>query len=233
MSRAPLTDIALDFVREEAKEIVGDLHSELENTVSTYCHDADLAHEAVNDFLTNLPRHSDQTIDGFVAWRILEITGTVLRKLTGDAKLLREGKDPIAHQSLTDDDKKPTVDDTQIRESAGYTKDEDVAKSSLTDKAQEHQISDYDIGESSRDDTFTYKDEFERIPSPAECYRRATHYLFTHIISDCIENSDFKRLQPIIENTETTRNELNKIVSRMFEKLGKGLRIPDSDDQMT
>ena len=223
----------LDFFEEEAKDALDDFREQLENTVSVYCHDAGLARDGVDAFLKNLPHHPQREIDGFVAWNMLQIIGSVLRKLTGDAEMLREGKDPIAHQSLTDDDKKPTVDDATIRESAGYTQDEDVAESSLTDKAQDYRISDHDISSSSKDENFTYEDAFEHIPSPAECYRRATHYLFTHLISDCIDTRDFKRLQPIIENALATRHELDRLISRMFEKLGKGLRIPDSDDQMT
>lgn len=229
----PHSETVLRFFEEEANEVLGDFRSELQNTISVYCHDPELAREGVDTFLQGLPHHLSKDIDGFIAWKMLQITGSVLRTLAGDAKMLREGKDPIAHVSLTDDDKTPTVDDTKIRESAGYTQDEDVAESSLTDKAQEHRIGDEDIGESSRDENFVYEDRIEGISSPAECFRRATFNLFSHLITECIDTSDYARLKPIIDNNIVTRDKLNQLISRMFEKLGKGLRIPDSDDQMT
>ena len=226
------SETVLRFFEAEADEKLGDFRGELEDTVSVYCLDPELARQGVDTFLRELPRHPSQDIDGFIAWKMLQTTELVLHTLVGDAKMLREGKDPIAHQSLTDDDKKPTIDDTKIRESAGYTHDEEVAESSLTDKAQDHHIGDEDIEESSRDENFVYEDRIEGIPSPAECYRRATFKLFQNLIAACIDTNDFARLKPIIENRITTRDKLNQLISRMYEKLGKGLRIPDSDDQM-
>lgn len=219
------------FFEQEAEDFVGSFENDLDHVVRTYCTDIDLAERGVNGFLDDLPRHETPQIDGFIAWKMLHLSARVLSKYVKEAELLREGKDPISSESLTSEDKTPTVDDKAIRDSAGFHNDQDVANSSLTDKAQDFGITDDDIGSSSRDENFVYKDSVLNVPDPATVYRRATRYLFATIIQSCLGTPPPKRLEALIQNQVVSPDHVTHIVREMRAKLDKGLRIPKSNDQ--
>ena len=213
-----LPDTTLHMIEEFADERMEGFIEALEDCVRTYCAEHALARRAVEEFLLTLPRSTKSPqVDAFIGWKTLQQTGTVLTKFAGEAELLREGKDPIVYDSLTKDDRAPAVDDAEIRESAGYGNEEDVAKSSLTDKARDEGIADDDIGKSALPDTFTYKDHFEKLPTPAKCFRVATKILFGGIIDACPK----KRLQFLIEQDIVTQKEIHALIQRMRAQIGR------------
>lgn len=224
---------AQQMIEEVADTSIGSFESDLDNVVRTYCTDIDLVEKGVNGFLNDLPQHKALHIDGFIAWKMLHRSASILAKYAKEALLLREGKDPISSESLTPEDKTPTVDDKAIRDSAGFHNDQEVADSSLTDKAQQFEITDNDIGKSSRDDNFVYEDQIFNVPDPATVYRHATKYLFSTIIKQCLGQPPPKRLEALIQNQVISHDQVTHLVSEMRAKLDKGLRIPRSDDQMS
>ncbi|MBI3336331.1 hypothetical protein HYZ98_02060 [Candidatus Peregrinibacteria bacterium] len=222
-----------DFFKKEADDAVGSFGDDLNTLVSQYCMDPGLARTSVDGFLSDLPRHSDPHVDGYIAWTMIQQSAEILARYAREAQLLLEGKDPIAHDSLTPEDKTPAVDDNAIRESAGLDKDDEVADSSLTDKAQEFDITDDDIGRSARGENFVYKDPIFNVPDPATVYRRATRHLFSTIITQCLGTPPPQRLEVLIQHQVLTKDQVMTIVSEMRRKLDRGLKIPKIDDQMS
>lgn len=229
----PWSKEAQQMIEEIADDAIGSFTDDLDDLVSKYCMDSDLARSSVEGFLNDLPRNKAPNIDGFIAWKMLHGSAAILAKYAKEAQLLLEHKDPIANESLTPEDKTPTVDDKAIRDSAGFHKDQEVADSSLTDKAKEFEITDNDIGNSSRDESFVYKDQIFNVPDPATCYRRATRFLFSTLINECLGKPPLARLDSLLQNNVTTQDEVSKIVKHMRVQLEQGLRIPRSDDQMS
>lgn len=221
------------MIEEIADDAIGSFTDDLDNLVGKYCMDFDLARSSVEGFLNDLPRNKAPNIDGFIAWKMLHGSAAILAKYAKEAQLLLEHKDPIANESLDPKDKTPTVDDNAIRDSAGFRNDQEVADSSLTDKAKEFEITDNDIGSSSRDENFVYKDQIFNTPDPATVYRRATQYLFSTIIQQCLGIPPPKRLEALIQNQVISQDQVTHIVREMRVQLEQGLRIPKSDDQMS
>ena len=224
---SPLTPAARAFIEQEADDLVGNLKEELENLVQHTCSDHAYAHRAVEGFLDDLPRHKDRIIDAFVGWKTLNISADVLGKSAGDAKLLRQGKDPLTHESLTEGDrkKKETVEnlDEDLRND-GEAEDQEIAENSKTDAARDQRITERDISQNAYDESFVYKDNFDRIPTRAECFRKATQKLFHSIIRACIEKG--VRLRPLEDLTIVTRKHIDALVGRMYDVVDE-LRLPD------
>lgn len=223
----PLSQEARAFIEQEADDLVHSLGEKLENLVRHECSIYAIARTAVEGFLADLPRHRDRIINAFVGWKTLNISAEVLGKSAGEAELLREGKDPMSHESLTDEDReqKETLKnlDEDLR-NEGEAEDQEVAENSKTDAARDQNITERDISRSAYDESFVYEDNFDRIPTDAECFRKATQVLFHGIIRACIEKG--VRLRPLEELTLLTRKRIDALVNRMYDLL-ENLRLPD------
>ena len=224
----PLSKAARAFVEQEADDLVGNLREELDNLVQHQCSDHAIAPRAVKSFLDDLPRHRDRIINAFVSWKTLHATNDVLQRTAGDAKLLREGKDPTSHGSLTEEDRKKKETRKNLDEDIGNdgeAEDQEVAESSKTDEVRDQRITEREASASAYDESFVYEDHFDRIPTRAECFRKATQTLFHSIIRACIERGT--RLRPLHEELGvTTKKDIKKIVDRMYELIDE-LRLPD------
>lgn len=223
----PLTPAARAFVEQEADDLVGNLQEELENLLQHHCSDHAIAPKAVQGFLNDLPRHKERIINAFVGWKTLNISAHVLQKSAGDAKLLRRGKDPLSHESLTEEDlnKKETMEhlDEDLRND-GEAEDQEVAENSKTDAARDQRITEEDISRNAYDESFVYEDRFDQIPTAAECFRKATQKLFHGIIRACIEKG--VRLRPLEELQIITRKQIDALVRRTYDLLDE-IRLPD------
>lgn len=222
-----LSPSAQAFIEKEAEDIVGNLKEELENLLQHNCSDHAYARTAVESFLDNLPRHKERIINAFVGWKTLNISHDVLEKSAGDAQLLREGKDPLTHESLTDEDRKKqeiieNLDEDLYNDSEA--EDQEVAENAKTDAARDQNITERDSSKNAYDESFVYEDHFDRIPTKAECFRRATQELFRGIIRACIEKG--VRLRPLEELQMVKRKQIDALVGRM-EDLVEELRLPD------
>lgn len=223
----PLTPVARAFIEQEADDLVGNLKEELENLLEHHCSDHAIAPRAVRSLLDNLPRHKDRIINAFVGWKTLHISADVLRKSAGDAELLRQGKDPLSHESLTEEDRTKKEDTKKLDEDlkkGGEVEDREVAENSQTDAARDQRITEEDISRNAYDESFVYEDRFDQIPTAAECFRKATQMLFHGIIRACIEKGT--RLRPLEELSITTRKQINALVGKMYDLIDT-LRIPD------
>lgn len=222
-----LPPTARAFIEQEADDLIGNLREELENLVQHHCSDHAITPKAVQGFLDDLPRHTDRFINAFVGWKTLNISADVLQKTAGDAKLLRQGKDPLSHESFTEEDrkKKERVEnlDEDLRND-GEAEDQEIAENSKTDAARDQRITERDISKNAYDESFVYKDNFDHIPTKAECFHKATQKLFHGIIRRCIEKGI--RLRPIEELSIVTRKEIKALVGRMCDLIDE-LRIPD------
>ncbi|OGJ57862.1 hypothetical protein A3H22_02010 [Candidatus Peribacteria bacterium RIFCSPLOWO2_12_FULL_55_15] len=178
-------------------------------------------------FLDDLPRHRDRIINAFVGWKTLNISADILRKSADDAKLLREGKDPRSHESLTDEDRRRKEEMKNLDEdlrNEGEADDQEVAGSAQTDAARDRSITERDIARNAYDESFVYQDAFDRIPTGAECFRKATRLLFHGIIRGCIEKG--ARLRPLEELAIVTRKQIDALIGNMYSLISE-LRIPD------
>lgn len=222
-----LSPAARTFMEQEADDLVQALGDELANLVQHKCSDHAYARTAAEGFLDDLPRHKDRIINAFVGWKILNISADVLKKSAGDAKFLRQGKDPLTHESLTEEDrqKQETLDnlDEDLRND-GEAEDQEIAEHSKTDTARDQRITERDISRNAYDESFVYEDDFDRIPTRAECFRKETQRLFHGIIRSCIEKG--VRLRPLEELMIITRKQIDALVRRMYDFLDE-LRIPD------
>lgn len=222
-----LSPAARAFIEQEANDLVGNLKEELENLLEHHCSDHAIAPKAVKSFLDDLPRHKERIIHAFVGWKILNISADVLQKATGDAKLLREGKDPLSHDSLTEEDhqnKKATENLDEDLHNDGESEDQEVAESSRTDEARDQRITERDISRNAYDESFVYEDRFDQIPTRATCFQKATQQLFHGIIRACTEKGS--RLRPLEELTLVTRKQIDTLVGHTHDLLDE-LRIPD------
>lgn len=224
---SPLSPAARAFIEQETDDLVENIQEELENLLQYHCSDHAMAPKAVQGFLDDLPRHRDRIINAFVGWKTLNISADVLQKSAGDAKLLREGKDPRSHESLTDEDrrKKEAVEnlDADLR-NEGDADDQEVAGSAQTDAARDQRVTEKDITQNAYDESFVYEDAFDRIPTGAECFRKATRLLFHGIIRRCVEKG--ARLRPLEELAIVTRKQINALIGHMYNLIDE-LRIPD------
>ena len=178
-------------------------------------------------FLDDPPRHRDRIINAFVGWKTLNISADILRKSADDAKLLREGKDPRSHESLTDEDRRRKEEMKNLDEdlrNEGEADDQEVAGSAQTDAARDRSITERDIARNAYDESFVYQDAFDRIPTGAECFRKATRLLFHGIIRGCIEKG--ARLRPLEELAIVTRKQIDALIGNMYSLISE-LRIPD------
>ena len=213
----PLSPAARAFIEQEADDLVENIQEELENLLQYHCSDHAVAPKAVQGFLNDLPRHRDRIINAFVGWKTLSISADILRKSADDAKLLREGKDPRSHESLTDEDRRKKEEVKNLDEdlrNEGDADDKEVAGSVQTDAARDQSITERDIARNAYDESFVYEDAFDRIPTGAECFRKATRLLFHGIIRRCVEKG--ARLRPLEELAIITRKQIDALIGHMW-----------------